>query len=113
MEVVYFLISVIEIILTCFLIFLITKANKKVLECDKIFNEKKEGFLNNFRVAAKILKATAFVSVAYKKMAYFNKYWNKILQIKSMLGLVGIIKNKEQKKKNKIFPILRKVLFFI
>lgn len=116
MEVVYFVISVIEIILTVYLVFVLKRANIKVEGYSAEFEKSFNIFLKNFRQCAKTLKITSKVAYAYKtylkKTKDFKKLINSIKGIKGIISAIDFIKGKRNKKFN-IFQVLRKILFYI
>lgn len=116
MEVVYFVISVIEIILTVYLVFILKKAEMKVEGYSAEFEKSFNIFLKNFRLYAKTLKITSKIARTYKtylkKTKDFKKLINSIKGIKGIISAVDFIKGKRNKKFN-IFRVLRKIIFYI
>ena len=110
MEVVYFVISVIEIILTLFLVFTLCKCNKSLLDINNVIVNGNGSLNENVKTAAKILNITSKVSFTYKKFEMFNEIVSKI---KPALAVLAFLQGKRSNKKFNIIPILRKILFFI
>lgn len=110
MEVVYFVISAIEIILTVFLVFTLRKWNKGVLDINNAIVNNTDMLNKNVKVTAKVLNVTSKVSFAYKKFEMLNEILSKV---KPVLAVLAFLQGKRSSKKFSIVPILRKILFFI
>ena len=113
MEVVYILISIIEIILTVFLVLTFKKWNTAILSANENFVKNTKNLDENLKNIRKILNKTAKISKIYKKWEKINSYLSKILKIKGIINAIEIIQGKRANGKFKLFPILRKILFFI
>lgn len=88
MEVVYFVISFIEIILTVYLVLLLIKGNKAIektlLQTEKI--------LPLFNIVKKTLKVTSILSIYTKKSSEFSEYLkpiNSILKVFSFMHFIS------------------------
>jgi len=113
MEVVYFLISVIEIVLTIFIVKKILPAIFKIEEKNNLIVKNLPIFYKAFEKIKNILKASSYASKAYKKATYYKKYIDKIMTIKSIVGIIEFLKGKRTRKKFNPFVILRKLFFFV
>ena len=112
MEVVYFLISVIEIILTCYLVFVLKRARAVVEEKNAALQEALPYFNINYKKGIQILRVTSLAFKIYKKYIVFEKYAAKFTQAASVLAFLKIIKQNKNKK-FRLIPFLRKILFYI
>ena len=111
MEVVYILISIVEIIVTCFLVINLHNLTKK-LEGSHIYAD---SFTRSFLDFARIIKLTSEITVLgkkyIKKTKYLRKFISALQKILSTAFAIDILKGKH--KIIKLPSILRKLLFFI
>lgn len=113
MELVYFLLSFIEIILTCYLVFQLTKLDLKVQDCCALIESKLPKIEKTIKSVKQILSITAKISIAYKKIQDFEKYLSKISKLKGVIQIINLIQGKKSKNKFRIFPLIKKYLFYM
>lgn len=112
MEVVYFLISFIEIVLCIFLVLKLRNYTLIIKEKSLIFEKNLPSFNKIFKQLRSALNILAQTSRFYKKAQHYKKYFDKIMLLKksaSFIQFIGELKNKKINKKD----FLKKVLSFI
>ncbi len=111
MELVYILISIIEIIVTCYLVINLYNLSKKLENYTESINSVVKSFLD----FAHIIKLASKITVLSKK--YFKnakQIWQLISLLKQFVAGAFIADFLKGKNKNFKFPaIVRKLLFFI
>ena len=113
MEVVYFLISIFFVFFTFFAAKALSKANFAILNFDVEVEKKNLLFKENLSKLRKKLKACMNFFKLYEKFAVYSKISGKISKIKTLVDIINFIQGKPSKRKFKLFPVLRKILFFI
>lgn len=113
MEVVYFLISFIEIALTVLIVKKMLPVIFKIEEKNNLVAESLPAFYKVFEQIKGIFHISACASKVYKKADYYKKYIDKLMKIKSIIGIVEFLKGKRTKKRFSVFTLLRKVFFFV
>lgn len=110
MEVVYFVISFIEIILTISLVFALRNWNGKILNINDEITKNTPSLNKNIKNASKVLNITSKISIIYKKFEILN---NGLSKIKSAVSVINFLQGKKSNKRFSLIPFLRKILFFI
>ncbi len=117
MEVVYILISFIEISVTLFLVVALRGLNKRIITLDNKLKEEFISFNKNFKKTAKILNGISKIARLYntilKKEAEYKKFIKAYKSLNLGINLINLLKGKKLKKKFKILPIIRKFIFYV
>lgn len=113
MEVVYILISFLEIIITCILVFHLVKLDLKVKDCSILVEKFLPKIEKGLEITSKTLSITSKISIGYKKLKDFDKYLSKILKLKGVITIINLIQGKKSKNKFNPLALIRKYLFYI
>lgn len=113
MELVYFLISFIEIVLTCFIVTKLIKANLLLEQYNKDFDDRFKTFEKNFEKVKNALVLGKKISLGIKEFQKYEKMFSKFKKLTHAINAINFLSGKKLKGKLKIFPIIRRLLFYV
>lgn len=115
MQVVYFLISFVEVILTIALVFYLIKATKTLDAINFTMNYKIKKFNDFYDLITKILNFSALSFQVYKKykgsIKEFKNIANAFLTIKKIIDTYALLSSLATVKKLSFLLVLKKLLF--